>query len=181
MYNNYTSSNFFERTLGNGCKIFVRNIDKYANILAKSKEPRVASLAVVFREFGKFYGPVQSVMRKPQPSKTEYTNFRSDCKKFVDWARNGLPNTFRADGQVETKENIFQRQLKFHILETHLPDFMEAHGTVGLFSEQSLEAYGQRLKRAFNDRKGVRDPEQQLQQVQGILDATFKCTLTSLH
>ena len=46
-----------------------------------------------------------------------------------------------------------QQNIIFHLLyiDTHVPDWMEAHGSLGLFSEQSLEAYGQRLKRAFND------------------------------
>ena len=119
-------------------------------------------------------------LRSLQPTQEQRETFRDKCEEFVAWARDGLPMTFRANCQTYTKQNIFKNMLKFHYLERHVPDFMEAHGTIGMFSEQSLEHYGQRLKKAFNERKEVWEPEQPLRQVQGVLDNAFDRHLRKL-
>ena len=147
--------------IGNHCKILLSNIDKLLSVLDECpiEQSQFKEILTIFDALMKL------CMKKSFLSQDEIDEVGSLCNKFGE----KFPLYF-------PEESILP---KMHELIFHIPRFVQAHGSLGLFSEEE----GESLHAVFNNYNRqlacVRDSQQRFQllvenqELSGVIDRTL--------
>lgn len=143
--------------LGNGCRTFLKHRSQYVLILTTSDDAQLQTYAIQFRTLTDYLSEISDLFRHDILDKTQRDRLRVLAAELPQFLRRYFPG-------------LLDRSFKLHQLEAHSASWADVFGSFGRYCEQSLEHYGQRLKRAINSCKRTKDPQARANEVQRILE-----------